>query len=157
MIIGDPYKAAFLIERIPEWEKDRWKNGIMFVIINGEMYPKEVRTTTFNSELPSLLAANSAFADPISDRSLYNKTASEILEYISDDENENYYRYFIPFHEIENSGYRFYILSDGSSIKILICEFIDGEFILKDKTELSMREYEDIKSKLIGFYTECEF
>lgn len=32
MLLGDPYRFAFLIERIPEWEKTGWKNGIMFVI-----------------------------------------------------------------------------------------------------------------------------
>ena len=55
MLLGDPYRFAFLIERIPEWEKTGWKNGIMFVIINDDVYPKYVRTTTFNSEMPDIL------------------------------------------------------------------------------------------------------
>ena len=60
MLLGNPYKFAFLIERIPDWEKGSWKNGIMFVIINDNIYPKDVRTTTFNSEIPEILDSDSA-------------------------------------------------------------------------------------------------
>ena len=154
MILGNPYKFAFLIERIPEWEVDFWKNGIMFVIINDDIYPKKVRTTTFNSELPDILNANSAFMNPIVDIDLYNND-SEILDYISNEENENYYRYFIPFHEIEDSGYRFYIVSNNCNIKILIGKLEDEKIVLIDKTELSIQEYDEIKLQLINFYNTC--
>jgi len=62
MVIGEPYKMAFILERMAIWEPpdDTFRNGIMFLCVNGEIYPKDVRTTTFYTELPFLLAPESA-------------------------------------------------------------------------------------------------
>lgn len=100
MLLGNPNKFAFLIERISEWESETWKNGIMFVIINGEIYPKNLRTTTFNSEIPGILAQNSAFINPVINEELYEKSESEIIKYMSDEENENYYRFLSHFMKL---------------------------------------------------------
>lgn len=152
MIIGNPYKFAILIERIEEWETDLWKNGIMFVIMNGELYPKEVRTTTYNSELPNILNSDSAFVKPYVNIDLYKNDDSEILAYFQNDNKEEYYHYFIPFHEIEDSGYRFFVVSNGCYIKILIGKFDKEKLILIDKIELSIQDYEEIKLQIIDFY-----
>ncbi|MCM1226620.1 MAG: immunity 42 family protein [Clostridium sp.] len=152
MILGDPYKFAFLIERIMDWEKDYWINGIMFVIINDEIYPKDVRTTTFNSEIPDILSSDSALMNPIVDVKLYGKTDSEIIAFVDDEENENYYRYLIPFHEIGDAGYSFYVISDGSDVKILIGKIENDKITLIDRLELSLKEYNQIKMQLIDFY-----
>ena len=152
MLLGNPDKFAFLIERIPDWEKEIWKNGIMFVIINDDIYPKDVRTTTFNSELPEILASDSAFINPVVDKDLYGKSDLQIVSFVSDDEKEQYYRYYIPFHEIENSGYRFYLISDGFNVKILICKMGIDKIELVDKLEISIQEYNKIKSQVTDFY-----
>lgn len=84
MILGDPYKFSFLIERIPEWEVNGWKNGIMFVAINGKIYTKDIQTTTFNSEIPDLLDCKSAFMNTVLNTEFYNKSTIEIFSHISD-------------------------------------------------------------------------
>lgn len=152
MLLGNPNKFAFLIERISEWESETWKNGIMFVIINGEIYPKNLRTTTFNSEIPGILAQNSAFINPVINEELYEKSESEIIKYMSDEENENYYRFFIPFHEINDSGYRIYIISSKISVKIIVCKLEIDNISPIDRTEIQLHEYESIKKKIIDFF-----
>ena len=157
MILGDPYKFAFLIERIPDWEKGCWKNVIMFVIINGDIYPKNVRITTFNSEIPEILDPDSAFINPIIDKKLYEKSDSQIVEFVDDEEKENYYRYFIPFHEINDSGYRFYIVSNNCNVKILVCKLESEKTELVDRLEISIQEYNEIKFQVIDFYHDAKF
>ena len=157
MLLGDPYKFAFLIERIPDWEKGSWKNGIMFVIINSNIYPKDVRITTFDSEIPEILDSDSAFINPIIDKELYEKSDLQIIEFVDDEEKENYYRYFIPFHEINDSGYRFYVISDSCNVKILVCKLESDQTELVDRLEISIQEYSEIKFQLIDFYHNAEF
>ena len=157
MLLGNPYKFSFLIERIPDWEKGSWKNGIMFVIINGDIYPKSVRTTTFNSETPEILNPDSAFINPIIDKELYEKSDLQIIEFVDDEEKENYYRYFIPFHEINDSGYRFYIISDSFNVKILVCKLENNQTKLVDRLEISIQEYNEIKFQVIDFYNNANF
>lgn len=157
MLLGDPYKFAFLIERIPDWEKDIWKNGIMFVIINDDIYPKSVRTTTFNSELPEILDSESAFINPIIDKELYGKSDEQTIEFVSDEENEYYYRYFIPFHEINDSGYRLYVISNSCNVKILVCKLESEKTELVDKLEIPIQEYNEIKSQVIDFFNNAKF
>ena len=156
MLLGNPYKFAFLIERIPNWEKDSWKNGIMFVMINGDIYPKNVRTTTFNSEIPEILDSDSSFINPIIDKELYEKSDLQIIEFI-DDEEKNCHRYFIPFHEINDSGYRLYIISDSCNVKILVCKLESEKTELVDRLEISIQEYNEIKFQVIDFYHDAKF
>lgn len=157
MLLGNPYKFAFLIERIPDWEKDIWKNGIMFVIINDDIYPKSVRTTTFNSEMPEILDSESAFINPIIDKELYGKSDEQTIEFVSDEENEYYYRYFIPFHEINDSGYRLYVISNSCNVKILVCKLESEKTKLVDKLEIPIQEYNEIKSQVIDFFNNAKF
>ena len=156
MILGDPEKFAFIIERIPEWENDSYKNGIMFVIINDEIYPKTARTTTFNSELPDILSLDSAFMAPVVDVELYEKSDKEIIACVSDEDNTNYYRYFIPFHEINDSGYRIYIISNGSKVKIIVCKIEIETLEVVDKLVLPLGEYDRIKSQVFDFWNSSD-
>lgn len=66
MIIGEPEKPAFLVERIPKWE------------VNGELYPKYLRATTFHSELPDIPGEHSAMMHPVRDAALYAKSDAEL-------------------------------------------------------------------------------
>ncbi len=158
MLLGNPDKFAFIIERIPEWEINGWINGIMFVMINNDIYPKHVRTTTFNSEIPDILNPNSAFMNPIIDKELYDKNHLQILEFVDDEENELFYRYFIPFHEIEDSGYRIYAISDGCNIKLLACKKeIEKTNLIVDFLEISIQEYNEIQKQIISFYNNDKF
>ncbi len=163
MIIGNPDKFAFLIEIIPEWEDDYFKNGIMFVSVNGEIYPKEVRTTTFNSELPDILGEHSPFINPVSDSELYNHCQPELTKCLADItfpqniEYDNDYRFLIPFHEINDSGYSFFIISNDRSIKIIVSKWVNDNIEFIDETEISIPNYDKIKSQILAFYNKGKF
>lgn len=157
MIFGNVDKFGFIIERIPEWEDGYWFNGIMFVTVNGEIYPKEIRTTTFNSELPDVLGDDSAFAKPVCDVKLYNKSDLELFDYLQNiafptniDVN-NDYKYYIPFHEIGDSGYRFFCISNGENIKIFVGKDCKNTTKFIDKIIITIEEYEKIKFQLKEF------
>ena len=157
MLLGKPSKFAFLIERVPEWETGSYKNGLMFVMVNDEIYPKKARTTTLNSELSDILSPDSAFADPITDKELYVKSDKEIIGRFSDEENDLWRRCFIPFHEIEDSGHRFYVISDGASVKILVCKMDICKTELVNKLEMPIKEYEEVRSQVTDFYNSTWF
>ena len=55
MIIGDSYKFAILSGEINEWNiDDAFCNGVLFLCVNGDIYPKEVVTATLRCEMEYL-------------------------------------------------------------------------------------------------------
>ena len=159
MVIGDTTKLSFIIERIPEWEDESFKNGIMFVTVNDSIYPKELRTATLNCEFADFLSSRSAFMVPVCDKELYSKPDEELFQSIF---SETYsdgiesYRFLIPFHEINDAGHWLFIVTDGENVKILvgrwdheadICSFVEA-------VEISMEEFEGIKTQLLSFARE---
>lgn len=156
MIFGNPDKFAFLIERMPEWEDSTWINGIMFVLVNGKIYPAEIRTTTFNSELPDLLRDDSAFVHPVENQKLYRKKTAKLFRHLTEmTYSRNFLkddRFLIPFHELNDAGYNFFVLSDGDRVKILIGKWKSRKIKFVDKTVISLQTYNEIKSQLTVFY-----
>jgi hypothetical protein len=54
MVIGDPYKFAFIIDLVPDWnsiESKEFVQGVFFMSIDGVLYPKKIITTTLSSDL----------------------------------------------------------------------------------------------------------
>lgn len=159
MLIGEPYKFCFLIERIPEWENESFKNGMMFVCVEDSIYPDNVRTTTLNSELYSLTDMNGAFMNPVIEPDTYLFTENELFQHImrvtypEDDELDNDYRYEWEFHEINDAGYRFFSVSDGSKVKILVCRVNPVEEVL-NIIEMEIDKYNSITQKVRSF-VEC--
>lgn len=173
MLIGDPYKFSFIIERIPEWEDTSFINGWMFLKINDELYPKEVRTTTLNCELPDLLGENSPMKKPVVDKELYRLDSRELFDRIAritySEELDALYdiSYQLPFHEINDEGWDVFIISDGENIKLLVGEWkhnklADGSWawaeepIFHDETELSCDEYKAVIDGLEDFYNSLK-
>ncbi|MEH4797467.1 immunity 42 family protein [Atlantibacter hermannii] len=50
MIFGDPYRFAIWAEPVLQWSNS-YKNGLFYLIINGRMYPDDIRTSTLSSDL----------------------------------------------------------------------------------------------------------
>ena len=91
------------------------------------------------------------------DKELYEKSDLQIIGFVDDEEKENYYHYFIPFHEINDSGYRFYIISDSCNVKIFVCKLENDKPSLVDRLEISIQEYNEIKFQVIDFYNNAKF
>lgn len=162
MIIGEPYKLGFIIERITEWEDESYKNGIMFFMINGEIYPKDVRTATFNCELPELLDESSAMRTPVVNRELFQLESKALFGQLTDitygKNRDALYdmRYLIPFHEITDAGYSIFIISNGKWIKLLAGRWQSDEIVLENEIELPKDEYMKITDKLKKYYETFE-
>ena len=159
MLVGNPDKLAFLIERVPEWEADDvYKNGLLFLFINGRMYPKQLRTTTLSTELFVLLDENSPLMNPVINNELYELNSNELFQFISqltypaDYDKDNDYSYLIDFHEINDSGYSVFIISNDQNIKVLIGKWLEDIIVFIDEIEIRMQEYETIKQQLTIFY-----
>ncbi|WP_295158194.1 immunity 42 family protein [uncultured Ruminococcus sp.] len=160
MVIGESkyYDFGFILERIPEWEDDSFKNGIMFLMINGAIYPKSARTTTFNCELPDLLSKKSAMISPVVDRELFRLDSETLFEKLADitygRERDALYdmRYMIPFHEINDARFSVFIVSDGEEVRLLVGKDREVELILDNEIKLNKEKYMKVINKLKEFY-----
>lgn len=167
MIFGDPDKFAFLIEKVPEWCANGFVNGLLYVYVNGEMFPKELHTTTL-SDLWSLF--DYAFANPPIDERLYALPDDELFaelwqlrfpEYFTDDEDadEDYrydiecdYRYDIDYYEIGDWGYNIFAVSNGENVRILIGRGSGEEFALESSAEVTLGEFTKLRDEFSEYY-----
>lgn len=175
MVIGDPYRLAFIVERMPIWEpqNDSFRNGIMFLCVSGEVYPKDVRTTTFFSELPDILGEGSALMNVAVDRELYAMPSDELLAYLEnitypeDIDTDNDYRFIVPFTEISDRGFDVFVLSDGENVRVLVGQSVNRRlspngFIVDDgrelagETQITLHELESIRVALADFYNSLK-
>ena len=154
MIIGSEYKLWFIIDRVPEWEDEAYKNGIMFVSLGTHIYPDTLRTTTLNMDLCYAVEDDSPFMKPVIDPVLYElekdqlfKTIYEIT-YPEDIEKDNDYKYEWPFQEIMDAGFVIFSVSDGNKIKILAGKAPFDETYPVDLIELDMEDYLSITKEL---------
>ena len=81
MIIGDPYKLAICVQKIPEWNdaQDSFGNGVLSFIIDGFCYPSVMLNITLNRELPILI---SKLSNAPEDEELFRLSARECLQRI---------------------------------------------------------------------------
>ena len=158
MVIGDPYKFGFLIERVEDWEYPPFINGLMFLYLNKKAYPCELRTTALSSELPELLDDASPLAAPKKNKELFNAGSEERFEYLAaitypgDIDRESDLSYLVPFHEINDSGFAVFTLTDGESVMITVGQWSEGRLIPKDEYTLLKSSYNGVIDGLKEFY-----
>lgn len=158
MLLGTPDKFAFLIERVPEWESSSFINGIMYVYLNGKMYPDTLRTTTLNVDLHYLFNSTMPDFKPKVNADLYRLSTSDLFKKLceitfpDDDNIDNDYSYQIPLNEIQDSRYYFFAVAFENKIRVLVGKYQDEDIIFQDETELSVSEFENIRSKLFEYY-----
>jgi hypothetical protein len=79
MLFGDPYKMAFLIEKVPEWSNDSFANGLCFVIIDGKLFSDvnragDIPNSTLNVDIQSFIGiwpSSPALVTPLNDIQLF--------------------------------------------------------------------------------------
>ncbi|WP_082305955.1 immunity 42 family protein [Achromobacter piechaudii] len=64
MVIGDPYKFAVLVQNIPEWGSDSYRNGLFHLIVDGKMFPDELSTATLDVEFGELKNSHALISLP---------------------------------------------------------------------------------------------
>ena len=143
-----------------EGRENSFINGLMFLMINDTLYPRSVRTTTFNCELTELLDDRSPMVNPVIDKALYRLGDDELFvtladrTYPVDADIDNDYSYLLPFHEINDEGWSIFIISDGESVRLFVGETAGNGQKLRDTIEIPLKKYNSTIDRLKEFYKE---
>ena len=139
MVIGNPYKFAFIIDIVPEWNgDDTYTQGIFFMCIEGKLFPPVLDTTTLSSDISYILRGSpysspALFSLPVN-IILFNKEKKQSfidmfnLTYpgclnpeidLDDLSITNDYTYKASNPTMEDNNNHVFIVSDGDSVRIL--------------------------------------
>ena len=155
MVIGDPCKFGFIIERIREWEASAtYQSGIVFLFLDNTIYPDTVRNTTLNFDLYHLTRDDSPFMNPVIDPDLYELEKEQLFKtlyetaYPEDIEADNDYKYVWDLQEIGDAGFEIFSVSNGKKIKIFGAKLHIDDVDLLNMVELDLDEYLSIANEL---------
>ena len=158
MVIGDPCKFGFIIERIREWEASAtYQSGIVFLFLDNTIYPDTVRNTTLNVDLYHLTRDDSPFMNPVIDPDLYELEKEQLFKtlyetaYPEDIEADNDYKYVWPLDEIGDAGFDIFSISNGKKIKIFGAKLHIDDVDLLNMVELDLDEYLSIANELKNY------
>ena len=158
MVIGDPCKFGFIIERIREWEASAtYQSGIVFLFLDNTIYPDTVRNTTLNVDLYHLTRDDSPFMNPVIDPDLYELEKEQLFKtlyetaYPEDIEADNDYKYVWPLQEIGDAGFDIFSISNGKKIKIFGAKLHIDDVDLLNMVELDLDEYLSIANELKNY------
>lgn len=160
MVLGNPYKFAVLIDPIKSWNTDdTFCNGLLFLSVNGNIYPKEIETATLSYEIELLkhnlnnlttdkwlydLPPQQAFVE------IYNITFPENIDI------ENDYRFDISPTTLSDNNYFIFAVRNDSNVRILASK-LDYELansrhklqeISVNESIISVAELKEITSSL---------
>lgn len=158
MLFGNPERFAFLIERVPEWESITFINGIMYVYLNGKMYPDSLRTTTLNVDLMFLFDSTMPDFQPKVNENFYAMDTAELFKKLceitfpDDYDTDNDYSYQIPLQETEDSGYDFFAVASENHVRILAGKYSNGDIVFDNEVIIDKLEFTDIKDELFKYY-----
>ena len=158
MVIGDPCKFGFIIERIREWEASgTYQSGIVFLFLDNTIYPDTVRNTTLNVDLYHLTRDDSPFMNPVIDPDLYELEKEQLFKtlyetaYPEDIEADNDYKYVWDLQEIGDAGFEIFSISNGKKIKIFGAKLHIDDVDLLNMVELDLDEYLSIANELKNY------
>lgn len=158
MVIGDPCKFGFIIERIREWEaSSTYQSGIVFLFLDNTIYPDTVRNTTLNVDLYGLTRDDNPFMNPVIDPDLYELEKEQLFKtlyetaYPEDIEADNDYKYVWDLQEIGDAGFEIFSISNGKKIKIFGAKLHIDDVDLLNMVELDLDEYLSIANELKNY------
>lgn len=160
MLIGNPDKFAFWVEKVPEWCSNGFVNGLLYVFVNGEMFPKELRTTTLSTDLHMVF--DYAFTAPPLDKRLYALSDEELFgelrrlrwpEWFGCEDDDDDYRFDIELQELGDCRYDLFAVSGGERVRVLIGHWVDKEnFVFANSAELTLDEFKGLRNALSEYY-----
>ena len=155
MVIGDPCKFGFIIERIRKWEASgTYQSGIVFLFLDNTIYPDTVRNTTLNVDLYHLTRDDSPFMNPVIDPNLYELEKDKLFKtlYAEDMETDQDYKYvWWELQEIGDAGFKIFSVSNGKKIKIFGAKLHIDDVDLLNMVELDLDEYLSIANELKNY------
>lgn len=123
MIIGNPYYFAVIFDVAESWNADRtFQNGILFLAVDSEIFPKEIRSATLSYEIPEL---TESLKNIPTDEKIFGmpaeKAYSEIYNIVFPDnwDIDNDYSYMISTPSFSDNDYLVFAVSNGEKVRIL--------------------------------------
>lgn len=123
MILGNPYKFAVLIDPIESWNTDdTFCNGVLFLCVSGNIYPKEIETATLRYEVELLKRSLSKLE---TNQRLYNLPPQQAfmeIYNITFPENvdvDNDYRFDISPTSLADNNCFIFAVCYGANVRIL--------------------------------------
>ncbi|MCM1314872.1 MAG: immunity 42 family protein [Alistipes senegalensis] len=123
MIIGNPHCFAVIFDVVESWNADKtFQNGILFLAINSEIFPKEIQSATLSAEFSKL--TESLKNIPVDEKIFSmpkHKAYSEIYNRVfPEDWNiNNDYHYMISTPSFSDNDYLVFAVSSGEKVRIL--------------------------------------
>ena len=157
MVIGNPYRFSIITKVIEEWGDITFRNGVLLLCVNGNLFPKEVVTATLSREIQLL---QNALGNLVVNSELFNtekeKAFAEFykLRHPNNDACEDN-RYLISPDSLADLHCYIFAVSDGTQARILAAELeyirsesthnlinaeISEAFITKDELDLILSE-----------------
>ena len=128
MVFGNPYHFAIWTDFVPQWS-DLYKNGLFYLIINGKLYPDDIRTSTLSSDLYEITDSDCALiSQPQNDEIFYLPTEVAFkrlfnLTYPKPTEQDEYpeqiFDYCITSSNISSRGGCFFAVSNDMSLRVI--------------------------------------
>lgn len=127
MVFGDPYRFAIWVDSVSEWGES-FPNGLLYILINGKMFPDEIRTSTLSVDAFELINESNPLVSLPVNAEIFNLSASEAFislmslaypEPLNDDDYpDQIFDYCINSSDVNLSGMRLFAVSDGLNTKI---------------------------------------
>lgn len=161
MILGEPYKFAILFSEVKTWNlDDTFCNGILFLGVDGEIFPKRFVTATLKSEIIPL---KEKLENIVRDEQLFETEKEKAFKHIyeitfpQDITRHNDYRFNITPPSLEEDDCYVFSVSNGELVKILAAklEYVversrhNLDSITVREAILSLTELKDITCKLL--------
>lgn len=150
MLFGDPYKVAFLLEVVDAWSDDYFKNGLLFLFLDGEAFSchkdkvkEEVLSLSLATETIPMLCSggvSSSFDFIESDLLFALEPAAAFIfmlekhfgieadedDWCYDDLHDhcfvdNFYGYTLSPQSLMESGCFVFAVASGGKVRILAC------------------------------------
>ncbi|WP_168386440.1 immunity 42 family protein [Erwinia amylovora] len=131
MIFGDPYRFAVLIQHIPDWSDETYKNGLFHFCIDGDFFPNEISTSTLWVDVYSLIDESNPLISFKDDENLFvmdkDKAFTLMLGMISPeligleetDDFEPSCIFQASTENINDAGFMVFSVSNKDSVRIL--------------------------------------
>ncbi|MBT0731141.1 immunity 42 family protein [Rosenbergiella nectarea] len=132
MIFGNPYRFAIWTEYVPQWSpqwSESYKNGLFYLIINGNLYPGDIRTSTLSSDLYEIIDNDCALISHPENEGIFILPTEDAFKHLFDlaypeSSEENEYPdqlldYCIKCPNISGFGGCFFAVADKKSLRIL--------------------------------------
>jgi len=161
MILGNPVKFAILLDEASMWtsEGDTWRNGLLFLCVDGEIFPKKIYVATINTDGDFLI---DMLKDIPVDMRIFNaekeRAFTEMYNLTFANGYDYTYKYFIAPPVLSDYHYYVFAVSNGSEIRIMATckKCTNDDIILVREDNITSLEEEEINPFYMDNFSDVE-